>query len=123
MINLMVSNVLSAVLIILSVILLVCMVKAIKGPRIADRVVCVNMMGTIVIIMVAVLAIKLDEGYLADISLIYAMISFLAVVVLCRICMGVYLERQHKGSKDASDNSIAGENDAMAASGELKEGE
>ena len=123
MINLMVSNVLSAVLIILSVILLVCMVKAIKGPRIADRVVCVNMMGTIVIIMVAVLAIKLDEGYLADISLIYAMISFLAVVVLCRICMGVYLERQHKGSKDASDNSIVGENDAMAASGELKEGE
>ena len=33
-------------------------------------------------------------GYLADVSLIYAMLSFLAVVVLTKVYMGVYLARK-----------------------------
>ena len=36
----------------------------------------------------------LGQGYLTDVALIYAMISFLAVVVLCKVYMGVYLERR-----------------------------
>ena len=39
-------------------------------------------------------AVKKAEGYLADICLIYAMISFLAVVVLCRVYISVYLGRK-----------------------------
>ena len=36
------------------------------------------------------------EAYLADIALIYAMISFLSVVVLCKVYTGIYRERQHE---------------------------
>ena len=83
-----------AVLILLAVLLILCLVRAIIGPRTADRIVSVNMMGTMVIVMIAILALMLGEGYLADICIIYAMISFLAVIVLTKVCMGVYLEKK-----------------------------
>ena len=83
-----------AVLVILAIMVILCLVRAIKGPRIADRIVATNMMGTIVMVIIAMLAIMLKEGYLVDICLIYAMISFLAVIVLTKVYMGVYRERK-----------------------------
>ncbi|HBA47077.1 MAG TPA: sodium:proton antiporter [Lachnospiraceae bacterium] len=83
---------LTIVLVILAILVILCLIRAIIGPRVADRIVSVNMMGTMVIVMIAVLALMLGEGYLADICLIYAMISFLAVIVLTKVYMGVYAE-------------------------------
>ena len=77
-------------LIVLAILVMLCLVRAIIGPRIADRIVSVNMTGTMVIVMIAILALMLEEGYLVDICIIYAMISFLAVIVLVRVYMGVY---------------------------------
>lgn len=85
---------LTGILIVLAVLVMLCLVRAIIGPRIADRIVSVNMMGTMVIVIIAVLALMLGEGYLADICVIYAMISFLAVIVLTKVYMGVYMERK-----------------------------
>ena len=75
---------------ILGVLLFPCLLRAIRGPRIADRVVGINMIGTIIIMMIAVLSLMLEEGYLVDIAIIYAMLSFLAVVVLVKIYIGIY---------------------------------
>ena len=83
-----------AVLIILAVMLFACLIRAIKGPRIADRLMSVNMMGTMVIVMIAILALMLNEGYLVDVCLIYAMISFLAVVMLSKVYIGIYEEKR-----------------------------
>ena len=44
----------------------------------------------------------LEEGYLADICLIYAMISFLAVIVLTKVYMGVYRQRKEEEKKHGS---------------------
>ena len=38
-----------------------------------------DMMGTMTMVIIAILAVKMNEGYLVDICIIYAMISFLAV--------------------------------------------
>ena len=46
--------------------------------------------------MVAVLSVYLEENYLVDVCLIYAMISFLGVVVLCKVYTGVYLQRKNR---------------------------
>ena len=59
-------------------------------------VMAVNMIGTLTIIMVVVFVVHLGEAYLADIALIYAMISFLSVVVLCKVYTGIYRERKHE---------------------------
>ena len=96
-----------AILSIQAILLLLCLIRAVVGPRIADRLVAVNMITTMVTVMIAILAVLKDEGYLVDICLIYAMISFLAVVVLSRIYTGVYREkkdRQKKGEKANADS-------------------
>lgn len=87
------------ILIVLAIMLIACLIRAIIGPRIADRLVAVNMLTTMVISIVAILAIIMEEGYLVDICLIYAMISFLAVVVLTKVYTGVYLEAKDKQAK------------------------
>ena len=70
--------------------LFVCLFRAFRGPTPADRVIAVNMTGTITITMILFLSLLLKTGYLVDIALIYAMLSFLAVVLLCRISIGVH---------------------------------
>ncbi|MCI7813628.1 MAG: monovalent cation/H+ antiporter complex subunit F [Lachnospiraceae bacterium] len=87
------------VLVFLAIMLMLCLVRAIIGPRIADRIVAVNMMGTMVMVIIAILALMLEEGYLADICLIYAMLSFLAVIVLTKVYMGVYREKKEEEEK------------------------
>jgi multicomponent Na+:H+ antiporter subunit F len=83
-------------LIILAILFFACLIRAVIGPRMADRIVAVNMMGTMVIVAIAILAVMLQEGYLVDICLIYAMISFLAVIILTKVYMGVYMEWKSK---------------------------
>ncbi|MBQ6105078.1 MAG: sodium:proton antiporter [Lachnospiraceae bacterium] len=84
----------------LAVIMLAVLFRAVKGPEIVDRIVAVNMLGTLTIMIICILAVKLAQGYLLDVAIIYAMISFLAVVILTRIYLGVYLERtRRKGEK------------------------
>ena len=94
----------TAALIFLALMVVLCLIRAIIGPRIADRIVAVNMLGTMVMVMIAILALMLQEGYLADICLIYAMISFLAVIVLTKVYMGVYLEKKEKEEKKHDSN-------------------
>ncbi len=89
------------VLVILAVMLFACLYLAVRGPRIADRIVAVNMMGTMVMVMIAVLSLLLEEGFLIDICLIYAMVSFLAVTIITKVYMGVYAEARQEGGESA----------------------
>ena len=65
--------------------MLFALVRAIRGPRVADRIMGINMLGTMTLLTIAILAFLLEQGWLLDVSVIYAMISFLAVVVLSHI--------------------------------------
>ncbi|MDE6960085.1 MAG: sodium:proton antiporter [Lachnospiraceae bacterium] len=85
-------------MIVLGALIMLCLLRAILGPRLADRVVAVNMIGTMTITEIAMFALYLRENYLYDVCLIYAMISFLAVVVLTKIYGGAYQERKIKGT-------------------------
>lgn len=80
------------VMAVLIVMIFLAFIRAIKGPKITDRIISVNMIGSITMMAVAVLAVIQNESYLVDICLIYAMISFLAVVVLTKVYTGVYIE-------------------------------
>lgn len=92
-------------LVALSLMTLLCLVRAIRGPRIADRVVAINMICTLTLCMIAILGVMLGEGYLADVALIYSLLGFLAVVVLCKVYIGVALENRdrEKGEEAAKD--------------------
>ncbi|HPJ01679.1 MAG TPA: monovalent cation/H+ antiporter complex subunit F [Candidatus Limiplasma sp.] len=87
----------TVVLVALSVLTLLCLERAVRGPGIAERIIAINMICTLTLGMICILALMLSEGYLADIALLYAMIGFLAIVVLCKVYLGVAMEKQEKG--------------------------
>lgn len=87
------------ILIVLAFMLLLCLLRAIIGPRLTDRLISVNMIGTMVMVIISIMAVIMNEGYLVDICLIYAMISFLAVVVLTKVYTGVYMELKEEEKK------------------------
>lgn len=82
----------------LSVTIFFCLLRAALGPRFTDRIIAVNIIGTKVIVLIAMLSLHIGEPYLVDICLVYAIISFLSVVVLTR----AFLARQAR-TKGPSD--------------------
>ena len=63
------------------------LLRAIRGPRVADRIMGINMIGTIVSLTLAILSVWLRQNWLLDVCILYALISFLAVVVLAKVCI------------------------------------
>lgn len=84
-----------------AVCLFACLYRAVKGPSTADRLISVNMSGTIVIMLILLLAVYLKQDYLTDIAIIYALLSFLAVVLLSRIFVSLNRRRGGEGDKNA----------------------
>lgn len=96
----MLENLKSIVLIVSLIILIFCMIfsfiRSLKGPKIADRILAINMIGTQVIIIICIIAILFNEIGLVDVAMIYALFSFLAVVLFSRVFVGVYNEMIYK---------------------------
>ncbi|MCR5507699.1 MAG: sodium:proton antiporter [Lachnospiraceae bacterium] len=92
------------------------LIRAVKGPRIADRLMAINMIGTVVILLMSIIAYELGEDYLLDIGIIYATISFLAVVILTKVYMGVHEEnvlKKQKLEREKRENAAKSEEDAV----------
>lgn len=69
----------------LGIIVFLCLIRAILGPKFSDRIVAGNMIATKTVAFVFILAIVLQKDFYLDIALIYAMLGFVAVVVLSKI--------------------------------------
>ena len=80
----------------------VCFIRAILGPRSTDRIVSINAICTKVIILIAIVAYLLGEHSLLDVAIVYAMINFLAVVVLYKC----YPITRRSDSEDGDHDSI-----------------
>ena len=93
----------------LSVSILFCLVRGVLGPRFTDRVVSVNLIGSKTIIMIAILSFLLEESGLVDIAMVYALISFVGVVVLSKC----YIRTNHPNPANAgrAESEAASEND------------
>lgn len=59
--------------------------RTIIGPRRADRIMGINMIGSFSTLALAILPVMYKQSWLLDICLVYCLISFLAVVALTKI--------------------------------------
>lgn len=101
------AGLLTGALLVLAVLIIISIIRSVLGPGISDRIIAVNMTGTMIIMMIAIFSVFLDENYLVDVCLIYAMISFLGVVVLCKVYTGVFLQRKHmRANLEAIDDNL-----------------
>jgi len=78
----------------LSVFLLFALIQAVRGPRLADRIVGINMTGSLSTAAIAVLSIYFHQSWLLDVCLIYCLISFLSIVVLAKIKIAAYQQKE-----------------------------
>ncbi len=88
-----------AVIVCIALLIVACLIRSVLGPRVTDRIVAVNSIGTMTIVIIAILSVLLEESYLLDVCLIYAMLSFVAVIVLTKIYTGVY-RQEHSEEKE-----------------------
>ena len=72
---------LSGAAVLLALLILAALVRAVRGPRFTDRIIAVNVVGTLVVAELAILAVRLREDFLVDVALVYALLNFLTVVV------------------------------------------
>lgn len=79
------SWVLIAGAVVIALLILAALVRAVIGPRFTDRIVAVNVISTLVIAEIVLLSVYLREDFLVDIALVFALLSFLAVVVVSRL--------------------------------------
>lgn len=108
------------IMIIYAMLVVLVLMRAVIGPRVADRLMAINMVGTIGIFLMAVISVMLNEDYLLDISIIYAMISFLSVVILTKVYMGVHEEnvlRRHKIERERAEGILTNSLDASKPAG------
>ena len=91
----------TSVLAIFGVFMFICLFRAVIGSTTADRVISINMIGGIVIMLIILLSLMMNEGFLVDMAVIYALLSFLAVVILGRIYITINIRREKEEDHNA----------------------
>jgi multicomponent Na+:H+ antiporter subunit F len=103
-----------AMMVVMAVVIFGYFIRTILGPHFSDRILAVNSISTIVMLFIGALAVMQGENYIVDIALIYAVLGFVSVVILCK----AYL-RSHNKEK-ANDLKIIKEQ-VKTTKGEVKE--
>ena len=85
---------------VLSVLLAAMLIRAVTGPRMTDRILSINMIGTMVISILAISSMLNEEPFLVDVALIYAMISFLSVLTLAMVYIPDGVKRRRFFNRD-----------------------
>lgn len=78
---------LTAAAVLLAALMLATLIRAVRGPRFTDRIVAVNMINTMAVAVIAILSVALEADFLVDVALVYALLSFLTVVVMARLVL------------------------------------
>ncbi len=68
----------------LSLTIVLCTIRAIKGPSAADRLIAINVIGTKTVVLISIVSFILKETYFLDVILVYALISFTASIVISK---------------------------------------
>ncbi len=77
-------------LIVLSAMVIVALIRTVTGKLTVDKIIGINLISTIVVIAICVLAVLFQENYIVDIAMVYVMISFVAVMILCKIYINLF---------------------------------
>ena len=77
-------------LVALAILTLAYIIRTIVGPKFFDRILGANNISTLIINMICILAIILNESYIEDIAIIYAMLGFVTIVIASKLYLKSY---------------------------------
>ncbi len=87
-------------LVVLALCVLGALVYIARSRHFTDRLVGVNLIATLILNVILVLSLVLENSSILDIGLVYALLSFQAVVVLSRILRVQKLAAEKKGREE-----------------------
>ncbi len=85
----MILNSFTILAIYLSILFILCLYRAYKGPSAADRVVSINVISTKVTIVIALIAAITGQDSFMDVAIIYAMMGFITTIAVSK-----YIEKK-----------------------------
>ena len=83
---------------------LVAMIRSITGKDMVNRFIGINILTTIVAIGICIMTLFLKESFLADVAIIYVLLSCLSVLILCRIYINLFLRKESEKRGEPDDN-------------------
>ena len=69
------------------VIMAMALARALMGPSVFDRILAVNLFGTLTVVLIALLGFMIDRPEFLDISLVYALINFIGTIAVTKYCV------------------------------------
>jgi multicomponent Na+:H+ antiporter subunit F len=65
-----------------------CLYRIANGPMAADRMVAIDVLGTVVVGFVAIITAVTGKVYLLDVALLWALVSFVGTLALAKYLVG-----------------------------------
>ena len=65
-----------------------CLYRIAKGPSAPDRMIAIDILGTVVVGFIAILTAVTGKEYLLDVALVWAMVSFIGTLALAKFLTG-----------------------------------
>jgi len=65
-----------------------CLYRITRGPSAPDRMVAIDILGTVVVGFIAILMAASGKAYLLDVALVWAMVSFIGTLALAKHLAG-----------------------------------
>ncbi|QQX78724.1 cation:proton antiporter [Shewanella sp. KX20019] len=66
------------------VVMVLAIIRAIKGPTLYDRILAVNMFGTKTVLLLSLLGFVMGRPEFLDIAIVYVLINFISVIAILR---------------------------------------
>jgi len=76
-------------MVVLAVLLLASLARVVIGPTVWDRLLGMNLITTKIVMAIAVLAVLMDRTFLVDVAIVYALLGFIASILIAR-----YIEKK-----------------------------
>ena len=94
----------------LGVLVLLALLYAVLGKRFTDKIVAANMIGTLGLNMIVILAVFLGADYILDVGIVFALLSFLMVIVLCRFVQNkiLYIREEERAQAEKDKEAETG---------------
>lgn len=83
----------------LGIAVIAAIIRSITAKTSVGRFIAINMVTTIVLIAICVLTLLLEESYLPDVALIYALLSCIALILLSKIYVNLFKKEKKGGDK------------------------
>jgi multicomponent Na+:H+ antiporter subunit F len=68
------------------------LIRVLIGPSAADRIVAVDILGILIVGLLALMGLHYDQNFFIDIALIWALLSFIATLAFAKVLEGRQLD-------------------------------